>query len=357
MAQTGTESAPEEEDEIVTIALGRFAWARITIVISFAIVIIGTLVYVLSHGGRDLFQRSITLRTYLPDGTGLSPQGLVEIDGIPVGRIKSVGLSHSNEPSRIVLVEVSVRQRFLSAIPVDSKTEVTADNLLGDKYINIRKGVAGEFVKPGDELLPQPPNNNFNPADLIASLETSIKRISAILDLVEDPQSELGQLVQGDALYRQIRDDIAGIQTTMHKVASPSGVVGQAIFGHDLYDQLRQPFLDIDKLLASYQSGEGPIGHALATSDQYDQIRGQIADFHKSIADLKANQFLTSDDLYNNLLATIKNLDGIIGSIAAGPMLSNAQLYESLNGSSRAAEKFLKDFRQNPQKFLLLKVF
>ena len=48
--------------------------------------------------------------------------------------------------------------------PVDSRTEITADNLLGDKYINIRKGIASESIKAGDELLTQPASNSFDPA-------------------------------------------------------------------------------------------------------------------------------------------------------------------------------------------------
>jgi hypothetical protein len=40
-----------------------------------------------------------------------------------------------------------------------------------------------------------------------------------------------------------------------------------------------------------------------------------------------------------------------------GQMLSNAQTYESLNGALRDLQSTMKEFREDPQKFLRLKVF
>jgi phospholipid/cholesterol/gamma-HCH transport system substrate-binding protein len=350
---------PEEdqEEEIVTVALNPRAWIRVTVLIAFAVTVVGTLAYLLSGGGAGLFERRVTLRTYFADGTGLENKAVVEVDGIKVGRIESVELSHSNEPTRVVRVNVSIARRYLSSIPVDSRTEITADNLLGDKYVNIHRGRANENVKEGDELLAQPPDNSFDPADLIHSLQDILKQTSAILDQIDDPKSQLGELVQGEALYDQIRDDIIGIQKTVHGFGNPKSPAGQAIFGSELYDQLRQPINDIDKQLASIESGEGPIGHAYASTEQYDRLRKQISDFRKSVEEFRANKLLTSDELHDKLLKTFKDLDVVIATISTGPLFENAQLYESLAGSAKSAADFLKEFRNNPQKFLRIKVF
>jgi phospholipid/cholesterol/gamma-HCH transport system substrate-binding protein len=347
----------EEEEDIVTVALNPWAWLRVTVLISFAVAVVGILIYLISGGGRELFQRKVTLRTFVADGTGLEKKGLVEVNGIKVGKISSVELSHSNEPSRVVRVNISVDQKYLSSIPVDSRTEITADNLLGDKYINIRKGIAGESVKAGDELLTQPPSNSFDPADLLASLQAVLNQTSSILDLIDDPQSQLGQLVQGEALYDEIRDDVVAAQQMVHKFGNPSSPAGQAIFGSDLYDQLRAPLLDIDKQLAAIQNGEGALGHALTTTEQYDKWRGQVADFRKSVANWKTNKLLTNDEMYHKMLETVKQLNQVVTSMSTGPLFENAQLYESLNGSSRDMGNFLREFRNNPQKFLRIKVF
>jgi phospholipid/cholesterol/gamma-HCH transport system substrate-binding protein len=348
---------PEQEDEIVTVALDPTAWVRVTVLISFALSAVLILMYLLSGGGKDFFQRRVTLRTYLPDGSGLEKKAMVELDGIKVGRVQSVELSHSNEPSRVVRVNIALNQNFLASIPVDSQTELTEDNLLGDKYINIHRGIASESVKPGDELFAKPPNNDFNPADLIATLERVLKQVNLILDSAEDPKTQLGQLVQEEGLYDQVRDDIIGIQKLVHQVGNPKSPAGQAVFGTELYDQMRGPINDIDKQLAAIENGEGTLGHAYASTEQYERLRTQITDFRKSVEQMKTNKLLTSDEAYRQLVETFRQLNVVVDELSSGPLFENAQLYESLNGSSRSAEKFLREFRNNPQKFLRLKVF
>jgi phospholipid/cholesterol/gamma-HCH transport system substrate-binding protein len=174
---------------------------------------------------------------------------------------------------------------------------------------------------------------------------------------MDDPETKLGELVKGEGLYDQIRDDIIGIQKTVHGFGNPKSLAGQAVFGTELYDQLRQPINDIDTQLAAIQSGEGTLGHAYATTEQYDQVRKQIADFRKTVADLRTNKLISSDGTYLALLETFRDLNTVLTTLSTGPMFENSQLYESLNGSSRSAEKSLKDFRNNPQKYLRLKVF
>jgi len=354
-----TRQRPEmnDEEEIVTVALDPRAWIGVTVLISFALTIAATLIYLISGGGTELFQRRVLLRTYFADGTGLERKAVVEVDGIKVGLIDSVELSHSGEPSRIVRVNVAIATRYLSSIPVDSKTEITADNLLGDKYINIHKGHASEFVKEGDELLAQPPDKSFDPADLIHSLQDVLKRTNALLDLADDPNSQLGQLFQSDEIYNKIRDDLMGIQTIIHTAVNPKSPAGQAIFGSELYDQLRAPVLQIDKQLAAIENGEGDLGHAYASTDQYDQLRRGIAGFHKSVAELKSNELLTGDEMHDRLAETFKQLDTIISSLTAGPLFENAAPYESLVGQTKSAGDLLREFRNNPKKFLRIKVF
>jgi phospholipid/cholesterol/gamma-HCH transport system substrate-binding protein len=349
--------AEAEQEEIVTVALSPLSWFRVTVLISFAVATLLILMYLLSGGGRELFQRKVILRTYFSDGTGLEKKAVVELEGIKIGRIESVELSHSNEPSRVVRVNISINRKYLESIPVDSQTEVTADNLLGDKYVNIHKGVARETIKPGDELFSRPPSTGFDPADLIVSLKQVINQVSSILDDVDDPETQLGKLVQGEALYDQIRDDIVAAQKGVHAFGNPKSPLGQAVFGTDLYNQLREPINNIDRKLAAIESGEGPIGHAYATTEDYDKLRGQVADFRKQVADLRKNKLLTSDEAYRKLLDTFRDLNVVVTSLSKGPMFENAQVYDSIGGSAKNAEKFLREFRDNPEKFLRIKVF
>jgi phospholipid/cholesterol/gamma-HCH transport system substrate-binding protein len=347
---------PEEEGEIVTVAMSPVAWIRVTILIGVAIATLSVLMYLLAGNLQDIIQRRVSIVTYLPDATGIDRKDKVEIDGIPVGKVTSVTLTGSNEPSRIVRVEMSIRKNYLSSIPVDSRAEVTADNLLGDKYINIRKGVGHEYLKPGDELLLQPPDSNFDAADLIVSMQSVINRMNQLLDQIDNPKTNIGQTIQGEDYYNHFVNSIKGFQAAVHSYGSPKNAVGKALFGTELYDQLRSPILEIDAQLATIQRGEGRLGHIYASAEDYDQLQKQIAGYHQAIADFRKSQYLANDDEYRSVKLILEHLNGVVDALAASPMAESAQLYESLNGELRELEKSLSDFRQNPQKYLRLKV-
>jgi phospholipid/cholesterol/gamma-HCH transport system substrate-binding protein len=347
----------DQEDEIVTVALDPNAWIRVTALISFALATLLILIYLLSNGGRNLFQRKATLRTYVHDGSGLEKKAIVELEGIEIGRVSSVELSHSNEPSRVVRVNLSLNRNFLSAIPVDSQTEVTADNLLGDKYLNIKKGRASESVKEGDELFARPETNEFNPADLIESLRTVLSDVSRILDAIDDPSTPVGQFVKGEAFYTQFLNTVAGMQKTVHELGNPRSPAGQALFGTELYDQFREPLLRFDERLAAIQRGEGALGHFYASPEQYEQIAAEVANFRKSVEAFRKNEYLSNDQKYRDSVEALRAMSATITRLSAGPAFENAHMYESLSGSSKSAENFLRDFRNNPKKYLRIKLF
>ena len=58
------------------------------------------------------------------------------------------------------------------------------------------------------------------------------------------------------------------------------------------------------------------------------------------------------------MAAFIENVDALnSGEGSMGQMLLNAQMYESLNGALRQLQSTVKEFREDPQKFLRMKMF
>jgi phospholipid/cholesterol/gamma-HCH transport system substrate-binding protein len=97
----------------------------------------------------------------------------------------------------------------------------------------------------------------------------------------------------------------------------------------------------------------------LRDSAQYEQIRDQLARVRSALP--KGKMFASDEDYVEwnrRLAAWTESLDALnSGEGAMGNMLVNAQTYESLSGSLRNLETTLKEFRENPQKFLRLKLF
>ena len=354
--------AIETEEEIRTVTLSRWAPTRITALIAVAAFIAFTLIFLLTGSGQELIHRMVVIRTYFDDGTGLVRTADVQLDGIKVGEVKAVRLTDSKDPARTVEVDMKVQKNFLRSIPYDSKTEITADNLVGDKYINIKRGRSTRTIVAGEELSRVPATPNFDPADLIASVSATLKRATALLDQVENPQTPLGTLVKHDDLYTLVRDDIKGLQDTVNQYGGPKSVVGKAIYGQALYNQLRKPLLDADKMLADIENGQGQYGQMLKDSSQYDNAIGSIRTFRKSVQQMKTAPIVASEDQYRSALTALQNLNATYGELTRGngqlaQLLNSSQLYEQYAGSTRETRAFVHDFRLNPQKYLRIKVF
>ena len=354
--------APETEEDIRTVTLSPYAGARVTALIAVAVFIACTLMFLLTGSGQELIHRMVVIRTYFDDGSGLVRTADVQLDGMKIGEVKAVRLTDSKDRSRTVEVDMKVQKNFLRSIPEDSKTEITANNLVGNKYINIKGGHSARTIMAGEELSRVPPTPNFDPADLIASVSATLKRATVLLDQIENPETPLGTLVKREDLYTQVRDDLKAIQDAVAAYGGPKSQVGKAIYGQDLYNQIRKPLLDADKMLADIENGRGQYGQMLKDSAQYDNAIASIRTFRKSMQQVKSSPMMASEEQYNNSLAALRNLNATYDELTRGngqlaKMLNSSQLYEQYAGSSRETRAFVHNFRLNPQKYLQIKVF
>ena len=87
-----------------------------------------------------LFTKRSDVYTFLDDSAAIANGAPVRLNGITVGKVSNIGLSGSSEPNRIVRLTLDINNSYFPSIPVDSQAAIAAENLLGTKYINIKKG-------------------------------------------------------------------------------------------------------------------------------------------------------------------------------------------------------------------------
>src|SRR3989442_1561007 len=144
---------------------GRVSWAkfRVAAVAVAALIILGVLAYLLTGG--TLLEPKVSLYLYIPDATGLAPDSPVRVDGIGVGKVDSVTLSGSNDPKRIVKVTMRVGVDKLKSIPVDSSAQISVENFIGDRYVDITSGTNPNSIRGGGEIVYK------NQTDFVKSLD------------------------------------------------------------------------------------------------------------------------------------------------------------------------------------------
>jgi phospholipid/cholesterol/gamma-HCH transport system substrate-binding protein len=337
----------------------RWAKLRIFVVAVSALSVLSVLTYLLS-GGTWLKAKAY-LTTYIPDSTGLEPGADVLLNGVKIGRVESVQLTRLQDRNRIVEVRLKIEEVFLPYIPEDSVTTIDSANLLGDEYININMGRSPQPVRAGGQLRFPPPSNLMQNIDL-RQFEAQLRTIDQIIQDIQAGKGPLGQFVMSDDLYRQFLDGVDKVEKELRAATGSQSQLGQVLYNATMHDNLSASLRQLDDRLAQLQANR-----LLRDTTQYDQIRDQIAQVRRTLADLNAGKgaggaFLKSDAAYvewnRRLAAWIENVDALnSGEGSMGQMLSNAQTYESLNGALRDLQSTMKEFREDPQKFLRLKIF
>ncbi len=148
----------------------------------------------------------------------------------------------------------------------------------------------------------------------------------------------------------------------MRSLAAKTSGTGQAVFTTTLYATWDKSLKQIDDTMQAMQRGEGATGHLFASDEQYNTILGQVRDLRKSIGEFRADMAkagpgLRDEETYNKITRMLAATDAMISALnrgegSMGELLTNPQLYESLQGSIRNLGEVLKDFNSNPQKYL-----
>jgi len=343
----------------------RVLWAkfRVSAVILVALAILGTISYLLTGG--TVFESKTTLYLYLSDVTGVGPGSPVRVNGIGVGKVRSVNLSGSTNPDRIIKVTMGVERERLLNITSDSTAQIESETAIGDKFVAISSGSSASHIQPNGEIPLKPPSellkslqSNGDSVDSpIGQFQKQVDAIDAVIADIEQGKSLVGQFVKGDEIYRSLLKRIVDIERAVKAVADTSGAMGHELYTDQLFRQIHDPLAKLDQSLSRMQAGQGGIGQFLRDPAQYKQLRDSLGNLRSSIADFRKQPFVDSEQSYTGWNRQVALLIRNVDEFNASPMMATSAVYDNLNGAARQMQQTLKEFRENPRKFLRLKVF
>jgi phospholipid/cholesterol/gamma-HCH transport system substrate-binding protein len=334
-----------------------------------AMVILGALIFLLT-GTKKLFAKSETIYTYMDDSAALAQGSPVRINGILAGKVDAVDLSGDNRPQRIIRVALEIETDMMNQIPVDSVAAISAENVLGTKYINIKKGRSPVSVKPGAEIAALD-TREFEEVvqsgyTLLTSLQGILKRVDAIVGLVEVGKGSIGKLLVDEELYNRLLAVVSEGQKITAAMSTNRGTIGKLLYDDDLYRDIRASLGRVDTMLLELQEGRGTAGKLLKDEALYVETRQTVAELRRVITDLNAGKgtagkLLKSEELHDQLRASLGKVDVMIDKMNAGQgtigqLLVNPQLYDTLNGATGEMRELLKAIRENPKQYLRIKL-
>jgi phospholipid/cholesterol/gamma-HCH transport system substrate-binding protein len=268
---------------------------------------------------------------------------------------------------------MQIEDQYLKSIPTDSLAVITAGNLLGAKYINIKKGHGKQMVAKGGEV----PSQNLTTIDdfvqqgntALTALQGIVTKMDAIVSQVESGKGTIGMLLVDDTIAKKMTSIVVEAEklvVSLRKAAeSDDNSVGKLL--HDngaMYDDVRTSLARINGLMDDIQKGNGTVGKFMKDPALYNDSLKTIADFRKILAGIDKGEgdvgkLLHSDELHEEIKSTMARIDTMLDKInkgegTLGQLLTNPALYESLDGTTREVHALMKDFRANPKKFLTI---
>ena len=349
----------------------RVHWAQLRtgILAMVAMTIAGVLIFLLT-GQSNLFGGNFHLRTFMEDAAGMVANDPVRVNGILVGYIGSIKLSGSRDPKRTVEIDMVIQNKYLDQIPDDSKSAISAANLLGSKFVNITKGTHPKHVDPGGEIqslqTQDIPEILAQSSSLLSQFQTILGRADGLLAVVESGQGNIGKLIKDNSLYDRLNATAGEVEQLVKDVKNSNGTISHLLYDDQLYNDIRKPIQRLDDMLAQVQQGKGTAGKLLYDPQVYDESRALVQEAKKLLDNLNAGKgtagkLLTDDQIYTQLNLISQKINTAIDKINSGQgtlgqLVINPQLYDSMNGATRELNALVKDVRANPKKFLSIKL-
>jgi phospholipid/cholesterol/gamma-HCH transport system substrate-binding protein len=337
-----------------------------------SLTILGFLVFLMS-GIKPLFRSHVELYTYLNDSASIANGAPVTINGIQVGKISKVELSGDSRPGRIVKVTLDVEEKYLAQIPADSQATIAAANLLGTKFVNIKKGKSQQIAVAGADL------QALESADLddlfaqgnstLAAANVILQRLGALVTQVENGEGNLGKIIKDEKLYSnavEILTEVKKLTADLNNVLDSSdNSIGKLL--HDngaMYDSVQGSLTQVQSIIQGVNDGKGTVGKLLKSDQLADDLHDVATETTKTLTDtrkLLAGIDTKSDDLNKAIQGSLTRIDALLDKInngqgAISQLLNNPATAEDLDGVMRETQGLLKDFRANPKKFLHIKI-
>jgi phospholipid/cholesterol/gamma-HCH transport system substrate-binding protein len=347
----------------------RWSQLKVGVVALSAFAILFVLIFLLTSS-KGFFRHYEALYTFMDDASGLGDGTAVRLNGFTIGYLDHVDLTNSRDPHRAVRFDMRVKPQFLAHIPVDSLVEISAANLLGDKFLNITRGKSSQTVRPGATLNSVQgqdiPELMAQSANLLKSFQTIVNRVDNLLAGVEAGKGNIGLLLKDRELYDRMNAIASEGQKLLSDVRNGNGTISKLLYSDELYKDIRSPLQRIDAMMADLQAGQGTAGKLLKDPALFNDAQQTLAEIRGLVADLNAGKgtagkLLKDDQLYQRLDTLVAKFGTTVDKINAGQgtigqLMVNPQLYESLNSMTHEMQGLVKDIRANPKRFLTLRL-
>ncbi|HKF40479.1 MAG TPA: MlaD family protein [Candidatus Acidoferrum sp.] len=325
--------------------------------------------------GAGVWGPKYRLKTFMPEVAGLSTGAPVRLDGVEIGNVERIAVvprEHGKPPDKMRNIEVDMRldRRYQPDILTDSVALLVTEGLLGNRYVNLKRGFTGVPIKDGQEV-PAGLEKGVSQvvegsADVLANLKELSVEVQDLVAGVRQGKGTLGKLLTDDQAYRHLNSLLAKGDEIASNVQEGKGTVGKLLMTDEMGNKVETTVDQVNTILADLRAQKGTLGKLLYDPTLYDQAKEAISKGNAVIGDVRdgkgtMGKLFTDETLYNKLRDTSSNLAEATSKMnkndnTVGKLFSDPQLYDNLTAATADLRAFLADFRKNPKKYLTIKL-
>lgn len=366
-----------------------------------------------SSGDFNPFEKKMRLRARFVSADGLHSNAEVQLAGVPIGKVQEVKfLPPDTESDERIEATLAVVQKFegkpiTEYIRTDSAAQLVATSVLGnEKMINITPGSGKSEPVTENHILESSTPVSINQLtatgnDLLKQINKLAVPANEILNKANRGEGTLGRVINDESLYRSLdqtvsetRETMTRLQTTLDKLNKGQGSAGKLLNDPTLYQNLNRTVTSLEAISADIRGGRGTVGKFVNDDQLYNETRAAVADLRISAAKISgiaddfkiisgdlasgkgsAGRFLKDEQLYQDARDTLARFnstatklealitDAQAGKGTVGKLINDETLFNNINQTasnfnqlSSESTKLIYDFRQNPKKYLRIKV-
>src|SRR5215813_5596364 len=313
--------------------------------------------------GAGILGPKYRIKTFLPEVSGLAKGASVKLDGVEIGNVEAIKFvprvpGKPVDKLRNVEVDMRIDRRY--------QTEV----LTGNRYVEIQRGLTGVPLKENQEI-PGAEEKAIKEvversAELLGNLTALSEDAQDMVAGVKNGRGTLGKLLTDEQAYNHLNSILAHGDQLVTGVQQGQGTLGKLVVSDEMYGKVDKALDNVNGIIVDVRAGKGTLGKLLTDPTLYDQAKEAIANTNTLVGDVRAGKgtlgkLATDDTLYNKLRDTSSSLANATAKLndnttTAGKLFSDPKLYDNLTGLTGDLRLLIGDFRQNPKKFLRIKV-
>lgn len=275
--------------------------------------------------GSDFFSSTNKYQVIYDNIDGLTASNPVRINGLAVGRVKSIQILQDQRNKLLVTVEMNKDIRVTQG----TKAFLVDDGLLGGKMIQLSVNPAKPLLPDGGMLVP---SKETGLSALIR--EKTLPVLNNVDSLTYQLNRIVGQFDQTGVILNKTLGNASATVSTLGLTVAENRAA------------MRATLANVNRLSSSLIETEKQLKPILAKADN-------LAD---SLQSLQLKQTLASVN------KTVDNLQSILGGISKGQgslgkLASDEALYSNVNKTTASLEKLLTDLRENPKRYVHFSLF